>query len=266
LFDAPASARSRLQQLVDDWGRSDGDEDDEEDGAPARKPLPDKKKKRLLNEDTWRRDGSLVDTATRLRQELGSDLFEDHNIFQKEVTAALSRLNVKLSATDRKAIVQAVSWRVRDAPPVIKKIHKAGSVQADPLRGLYEAEVNGKSCVVEFEPDSELRDFEQVPLQEPGGIGSFIRREVLPYATDAWIVEPDTRIGYEISFRRHFYKPPQLRSLRQISADILALERETEGLLAEIVVKREQPTSLNHDSNVRIAVDGVADSAEARSQ
>ena len=98
----------------------------------------------------------------------------------------------------------------------------------------FEAEIDGKTCVVEYEPDSELRDFEQIPLLEEGGIEAFIRREVLPYTPDAWIVEADTKIGYEISFTRHFYKPPELRTLAEISADILALEQETEGLLTEI--------------------------------
>ncbi|HEX9000303.1 MAG TPA: SAM-dependent DNA methyltransferase, partial [Blastocatellia bacterium] len=87
---------------------------------------------------------------------------------------------------------------------------------------------------VEYETDSELRDHEQVPLLEPGGIEAFFRREVLPYTPDAWIDETATKIGYEISFTRHFYKPPALRTLAEISADILALEKETEGLLSEI--------------------------------
>ena len=91
-----------------------------------------------------------------------------------------------------------------------------------------------KPVVVEYEPDSELRDYEQIPLLEEGGIEAFIRREVLPYTPDAWLVEADTKIGYEISFTRHFYQPPQLRTLAEISADILALEQETEGLLSEI--------------------------------
>jgi hypothetical protein len=69
---------------------------------------------------------------------------------------------------------------------------------------------------------------------EEGGIEAFIRREVLPYTPDAWLVEADTKIGYEVSFTRHFYQPPQLRTLAEISADILALEQETEGLLSEI--------------------------------
>ncbi len=89
--------------------------------------------------------------------------------------------------------------------------------------------------MVEYEPDSELRDTEIVPLKEPGGIEAFIRREVLPHAPDAWIDETKTQIGYEISFTRYFYKPQPLRPLEAIRADILALEKEAEGLLARIV-------------------------------
>ena len=91
-----------------------------------------------------------------------------------------------------------------------------------------------KTSVVEYEPDSELRDTEQVPLLEPGGIEAFIRREVLPYTPDAWIKEKAT-IGYEISFTRHFYKPQPLRSLEEIRKSILSLEHETENMLGEIV-------------------------------
>ena len=148
--------------------------------------------------------------------------------------AAIRRRNVKLSAGDLKQIIGAVSWRDESAAPVIKKVHKPGKAKADPLRGLYDVKVDGKAAVVEYEPDSELRDFEQIPLLEEGGIEAFIRREVLPYTPDAWIVEADTKIGYEVSFTRHFYQPPQLRTLAEISADILALEQETEGLLNEI--------------------------------
>jgi type I restriction enzyme M protein len=120
-------------------------------------------------------------------------------------------------------------------PPVIRNIHKRGKAHPDPLRGLFEVTIGGKRCVVEYEPDSDLRDTEQVPLLEPGGIESFIRREVLPYATDAWIDESSIKTGYEVSFTRYFYKPQPLRSLDAIRADILALEKETEGLLGEII-------------------------------
>jgi type I restriction enzyme M protein len=235
LFDNPASVRKELERLVDAWGKADGDGDDEDEGEEStKKALPEAKKKKLLNEATWWRDAMLVHAATRLRDAMGDSLFVDHNVFLARVDQALKELGRKLTAADLKQIISAVSWRVEDAPEVFKKIHKPGKAKADPLRGLYEKQIDGKTCVVEYEPDPELRDHEQIPLLEEGGIEAFIRREVLPYTPDAWIVEADTKIGYEVSFTRHFYKPPKLRTLAEISADILALEQETEGLLSEI--------------------------------
>lgn len=129
---------------------------------------------------------------------------------------------------------------VRDeaAPPIIKKVLPFAATP-DPLRGRYEAVIDGRTRVVEYEPDTELRDTEQVPLTEPvgeyaDGIEAFFRREVEPYAPDAWIDETKTKIGYEISFTRHFYKPTPMRTLAEIQADIRALEAETDNLIAEI--------------------------------
>ena len=127
--------------------------------------------------------------------------------------------------------------RSEDAPRVVRKIHKRGT-KPDPLRGLFHAVIDGKSAVVEYEPDTDLRDTEQIPLQEEGGIDAFLRREVMPYRPDAWFKVDSVKTGYEISFNRYFYKPEPLRALDQIRADILALEKETEGLLAGIVGTR----------------------------
>ncbi len=129
--------------------------------------------------------------------------------------------------------------RNEGAPAVIKKIHRRGT-EADPLRGLFAATVDGRAAVVEYEPDGDLRDTEQIPLQEEGGIEPFLRREVLPYATDAWYQDDSVKIGYEISFTRYFYKRKPMRTLAEIRADILALEKETDGLLAEILGASEQ--------------------------
>ena len=121
------------------------------------------------------------------------------------------------------------------APPVIKKAYPAGKAQPDPLRGLFEAKVNGDLCVVEYEPDTELRDFEEVPLLEKGGIDEFLRREVLPFVADAWRDERRTTIGYEIAFAKYFYRYQPLRPVNEIVTDIKRLEREAEGLLEGIV-------------------------------
>ncbi len=241
IFNDPASVRPALEKLINDWGGSDGEDEDEEGEADTpKKSLSDKRKMKLLSEATWKRDAMLLDLANKLRAELGDSLFEDHNVFLRDVASALKTLRLKPGASDLKLIINAVSWRVEDAPPVIKKLHQSGktgsaaSIKPDPLRGLFEAQIDGETCVVEYKPDGELSDHEQIPLLEEGGIEAFISREVLPYTPDAWVVEADTKIGYEISFTRHFYQPPQLRTLAEISADILALEQETEGLLHEI--------------------------------
>ena len=124
--------------------------------------------------------------------------------------------------------------RGEDAPRIIRKIHKPG-VGADPIHGLFETTIDSKPAVVEYESDSELRDTEQIPLREAGGIEAFVEREVLPYAADAWYKPDSVKVGYEISFTRYFYKPEPMRPLEEIRADILALEQESEGVLGEIL-------------------------------
>lgn len=233
LFENFASVKAQLEAMLNEWGT--GDEDDNAEEKAAIKALPEKKKKKLLDPKTWERDAKLVEMAKALRHILGDGLFEDHNMFRDQVNNALDELGIKLGTADKKILLRAVSWRVETAHPVIAKIHKPGKTKSDPLRGRYDTNVDGKTFVVEYEPDTDLRDTEQVSLLEEGGIEAFIRREVLPYTPDAWIDESKTQIGYEVSFTRHFYKPQHLRSLEDIRAEILELERETEGLLTEIV-------------------------------
>jgi type I restriction enzyme M protein len=230
LFKGFSKISAKMEKRLADWG-GDAEESDDEESGSAKKGLPEKKKKKLLDPNSWERDGRLVETANTLRKELSGNLFEDHNVFRDRVDAALEKLDIKLPAADLKLILKAVSLRVETAPPVIAKVHKPGKVKADPLYGMYETTVDKKSCIVEYEPDSDLRDTEQVPLLEEGGIEAFIRREVLPYTPDAWIKKGAEKIGYEISFTRHFYKPQPLRTLEEISADILTVEKEAEGLL-----------------------------------
>ncbi|GAA1089888.1 type I restriction-modification system subunit M [Pseudonocardia alni] len=125
-----------------------------------------------------------------------------------------------------------------DAAPVINKLHPKGT-QPDHFLGRYQVEFMGSERVVSYAPDAQLRDNEQIPLLEPAGewrdgIEAFIRREVLPFGPDAWVDESKTRVGYEISFTRHFYQPTPMRTLEEIRADIRAIEAESDNLIAEI--------------------------------
>jgi len=234
LFEKFAKISAALEKCLAEWGVGADEGEDEEDDKP-KKGIPEKKKRKLLDPKTWERDARLVETATLLRKSLGEGLFEDHNLFCNRVDEALEKANIKISSSDLKQILKAVSWRVETAPPVIAKTHKPGKTKADPLHGLFEVQINGKATIFEYEPDSDLRDTEQVPLLEDGGIEAFIRREVLPYTPDAWIKDGATKIGYEISFTRHFYKPQPLRTLEEIRADIIAVGKEAEGLLDELL-------------------------------
>jgi type I restriction enzyme M protein len=233
LFDNFTSVYVQLEKLIDTWDADDSEEADEE--APLKKGVSEKKKRKLLDAKTWERDGKLVETAYALRREFGDKLFEDHNIFRDCINVALGKLKIKLGTSDRKLLFRAVSWRVEAAPPVIGRIYTPGKKKADPLHGFFETITDGKKCVVEYEPDTDLRDTEQVPLLEAGGVDAFVQREVLPYTPDTWIDESATKIGYEVSFTHYFYKPQPLRTLAQIRADIVVVEKETEGLLDEIM-------------------------------
>lgn len=204
--------------------------DDEENTA-----ITDKQMKSLLKADTWARDAQLLDIATALHAKIGDEIFDDYNIFIDRFNDTLKELEIKLKASDKKAILNAISWRDENAAAVIKKTHKASKKQADPLHGLFPMDIEGVAHVIEYESDSDLRDYEQIPLLEEGGIQAFIEREVLPYVADAWVDDSATKTGYEISFTRYFYKPQELRPLTDIRADIIALERETEGLLEQIL-------------------------------
>jgi type I restriction enzyme M protein len=238
---------AKLKPEIEAWLKgddgSDGDDaadsndEDGEDSASAKKAVPEKRRKKLLDAATWQRDKALLDLALLAQQDLGDAVFDDHNVFRERFDAAMKAHGQKPGAADKKAILKAVSWRDEAAPPVIAKRSKLkkGDYFEPGFDGAYLQTVGNDRFMVEYEPDTDLRDTEQVPLTEPGGIEAFFRREVLPHASDAWVDGEKTQIGYEISFARYFYQPAPLRSLAEIRADILKLEQQTEGLLHKIV-------------------------------
>lgn len=87
---------------------------------------------------------------------------------------------------------------------------------------------------IEGEPDADLRDTENIPFTYEGGIDAFMKNEVLTYAPDAWMDEKKTQIGYEISFTKYFYKPAELREVKEIITELQILESESDGMLSKI--------------------------------
>ena len=179
----------------------------------------------------------LANAVDRVAAVLGPGPHLDFNVFLDAVKEDMSRRGAKLTVRRKKLLQTALAERDERAESVVRRVQRPG-IAADPIRGLYEDGADSRSRVVEYEPDSELRDTEQIPLREEGGIEGFLRREVLPYASDAWYVSKSVKIGYEISFNRYFYKPELMRSLEEIRADILTVERKASALLSQITGAR----------------------------
>ena len=135
---------------------------------------------------------------------------DNYNEF-KEVLDKLAKGNIKISNKEIKLIRQAFCTVDEEAKEVIAKKNKDGSI--------------------EYEKDPDLSDTEQIPLLYEGGIEEYFNKEVLPYAPDTWIEEDKTKIGYELSFTKYFYKPPILRSLEEIETDIFNIEKEAQELM-----------------------------------
>jgi type I restriction enzyme M protein len=248
LFDHFASVAERLKAQVDPpeaeaedaaQGKEEVGPDGEdtvaevEDATPK---LPRKTVKKLLDRATWERDRRLHRAAERLMMVVGDAEYDDYAVFEAKMAAAIKAERLTLKPAEARLIARAMSWRAADAKPIIKSVSKKA---ADPRGGLFEATLRGKVAVVAYEPDKALSDTEIVAFDEPGGIEAFFEREVLPHADDVWMDRDKTKIGYEISFARHFYKPKPPRSLAEIKAEIDALERQTQALLEAVLIEAD---------------------------
>lgn len=203
-----------------------------------------KNKNALLSVTRWREQRQLMEVAQQLADAIGDEVFMDFGSFEDAVTATLKRLQIKLPAPQKNQILSAMSWRDANAAKVIKKVHKLGGGKLDQLLQRLQTDAEAlpdygyiptgkKDQYLEYEADSELRDTEVVPLAED--VHQYFLREVRPHVDEAWIDLEKTKIGYQISFNKHFYKHTPLRSLEEVAADILQLEAETDGLLKKLV-------------------------------
>ncbi len=206
--------------------------------------LNTKQLKALTSETLWKKQLNLLQTATLLSNEIGTDEYNDFNIFNEKVNVAVKKLKCTLSSSEKNAILNAVSWYDANAEKVIKGTTKlAGEKLGNLLNHLGCKEnqlanygyfpTSKKGEYLQYETESDLRDTENIPLKE--NIYDYFLREVQPHVAEAWINLEVTKIGYEISFNKYFYKHKPLRNIEEVTADILALEKESDGLIAEIL-------------------------------
>ncbi len=203
-----------------------------------------KKRKELTSPQTWQKQKDLLETASLLLLKLGPEEYSDFNVFKTRVDEVLKSEKIKLSASELNQILGAVSWYDETAAKVIKKtekiigdklqklLHHLACTQAQlPDFGYYPT--GKKDEYVIYESYADLRDSENVPLTE--SIHEYFLKEVKPHVDEAWIDLDKTKIGYEISFNKYFYQHKPLRRIEEVSAEILALDKESDGLIAEIL-------------------------------
>jgi type I restriction enzyme M protein len=203
-----------------------------------------KQSKALVHPDTWQKQLDQMQTAITLMDHIGEETYNDFNAFKEKVDQVIKQLKIKLSATEKNAILNAVSWYDAEAAKVIKSSIKLSGEKLDKLLdhlGCVEKDLSDygyfpsdtKGVYIEYETEGDLRDTENVPLKED--IHAYFLREVKPHVAESWINLDATKIGFEISFNKYFYRHKPLRSLEDVTADILKLEEESDGLIREIL-------------------------------
>jgi type I restriction enzyme M protein len=149
---------------------------------------------------------------TELQKQFGNEVNSDFNQLLSALDGQLKKLSLKWKPKEKKTFLDALSWRDEEAKPVIKKQEKDEVI---------------------YEADPELRDYESVPVKQD--VQEYFEKEVWPFVPDAWINHAKTVKGYEVSFTKIFYRYQPLRSVATITDEIVQLEKETEGILNDII-------------------------------
>ena len=205
--------------------------------------LKEKQIKLLFDPATWTAQQTLIEKVLQLQAVMGTEQVDDFNAFETSLKAAIKQVGIKLEAKEKKQLEGAVTWSNPDAKPVIKKVL---NTSANPMYGDFEYE----GQVVQFKPDSDLRDNEDVPLTAETALGvnvnavneAYFTKEVAPHVADAWIDagkcdaadEQIGVVGYEIPFNRHFYQYEPPRDLAEIDADLDVLSAEIMEMLRAV--------------------------------
>lgn len=206
--------------------------------------LTAKNRKELCNPAHWEKYKSLLDIANVLMQEIGPEVYSDFNLFREIVEQTSKQLKLKVAASQLNAVLNEISWYDESAEKVIKKTEKLSGDKLDKLLHHLDCMASQlpdfgyfpcskKDEYIIYESQSDLRDSENVPLNE--SIHDYFLREVKPHVQEAWIDLDKTKIGYEISFNKYFYLHKPLRSIEEVSAEILALDKESDGLIMDIL-------------------------------
>ncbi|BEN38072.1 DNA methylase [Serratia marcescens] len=203
-----------------------------------------KARTKLLDVKNWLALRTVLETAQKLMSDIGDNEFDDFNEFTSLVDKSLKVSGVRLSASEKNAILNAVSWYDESAKKVVKKVVKLSGDKLDNMLACYECGVDDlsdfgyyptekKGEYITYETNSDLRDNESIPLNQ--SIYQYFLDEIKPHVDEAWINLDSVKIGYEISFNKYFYRHKPLRSLEEVAKDIINLEQKADGLITQIL-------------------------------
>ncbi|WP_160241060.1 type I restriction-modification system subunit M [Acinetobacter indicus] len=206
--------------------------------------LNTKAKAKLFDIKNWTSLKTLFESAQAIMAQVGEAETSDFNVFKDNVDKAIKALGLKLSAPEKNSILNAVSWYDETAEKVLKKVLKLNGDKLAKLLehlGCEESDLADfgyfatakKGEYITYETNADIRDSESVPLNQR--IHQYFLDEVKPHVDEAWINLDSVKIGYEISFNKYFYQHKPLRSLEDVAQDILSLEKQADGLIAQIL-------------------------------
>ncbi|MGB6103081.1 MAG: class I SAM-dependent DNA methyltransferase [Pusillimonas sp.] len=205
--------------------------------------LNSKQRSKLVDTKYWVKLRDLLEAATVLMGDVGTEETTDYNAFRNVVTKVIKERKIKLSATEKNAILNTVSWYDEQAEKVIDKRHKLSTDEVEELTTHLDCTIDdladfgwyrqADGCYLTYEATADLRDAESIQLKD--SIHRYFLAEVKPHVEEAWINIDSVKIGYEISFNKYFYRHTPLRSLEDVTRDILALEEKADGLIADIL-------------------------------
>ena len=203
-----------------------------------------KQLKALTTGTLWKKQLDLMTLGQTLMKAIGTNEYSDFNNFKDLVATSVKTNKLKVSASELNAIYNVISCYDADAEKVIKSLVKLAGDKLNqllekldctekelPNYGFFATAKKGEFLT--YETESDLRDTENIPLKEP--IYDYFLREVQPHVSEAWINLDATKIGFEISFNKYFYQHKPLRSISEVTKDILDLEKQSDGLIAEIL-------------------------------
>lgn len=214
--------------------------------------LSAKQRKKLLDPKTWKAQLVIFNHAKTIQAHIGDTLFTDFNELTKKIASFIkTQKTIALKANERKQILDAVSWYDETGAMVIKSVMTLDGDKLDELLtrldctaeqlpdfGYYPASSVGMDIAkpnqyVIYEPSSDLRDSESIPLAQ--SIHHYYLDEVKPHVDEAWIDLDSVKIGYEVSFNKYFYQHKPLRSLSEVASELVELDKQADGLIAEIL-------------------------------